>query len=114
MSWSSSEEPLSFVRLLWIDYFFGVVFGEWEGTLSVNSRDLNESSNMEGFFLSQTVMRHKALFRSRAPMWCRPKTLRRENKYPCLKKAENTCELCVCGNQKLCPFDRDEGVLISV
>ena len=25
----------------------------------------------------------------------RPKTLRRENKYPCLSKTENTCEQCV-------------------
>ena len=30
--------------------FFGVVFGEVEGTLSVNSRYLNESTNMVGIF----------------------------------------------------------------
>jgi len=27
-----------------------------------------------------------------APIWCRPKTLRRENKYPYLSKVKNTCE----------------------
>ena len=32
----------------------------------------------------------EAPIRSGAPVWCRPNTLRRENTYPSLKKAENT------------------------
>jgi len=80
---------------------FKVVFGEGEGTLSVNSRALNKSTNVVGIFtiddwmllidLAKNTEERRIPFWSGAPAWCQSKTLERENKYPYLKKAENTC-----------------------
>ena len=53
MSWPSSEEPFSSVRLFEEESL--EVFGEKVGTLSVCSRALNESTNVVGNF------RHKYL-----------------------------------------------------
>ena len=77
------------------------MFGEWEETLSVNLRYLNESTNAVGIFVtddwtlpidSTKNTEERTPFRLGAQVWCRPKALGRENKYPCLKRAKNTFE----------------------